>query len=318
LTELNVHRVCITAILLAAKFFDDAYYNNAYYAKVGGVLVSEMNGLEVEFLFRINFSLHVTPELFIKYQDELISHAIGAGLERPVEVVPVSSYVHPVTPPPSTPKPVEVPIAGTISVPLHCPSVQQPIYSHAGDWNAQAQLRNVNEECFVPNRNPDTVQIPWTGGTVQSEPAVGEIHQPHQVVTRHISPSPPDFQHQPQSQQDPNKISPAHSAPGALNINSRSNLSSNTNSYVPLHNQISRNSRPRYNSYPAESFNAVNLDMTARQEQMFNSTPAHHYTAKTRIHGPVEVFPCSHFGRQMDANSSSPHLVSATRGVYQQ
>ena len=62
LTNLNVHRVVITAILLAAKFFDDAYYNNAYYAKIGGVLVSEMNGLEVDFLFRINFSLHVTPE----------------------------------------------------------------------------------------------------------------------------------------------------------------------------------------------------------------------------------------------------------------
>jgi hypothetical protein len=82
LSELNVHRVVITAILLAAKFFDDAYYNNAYYAKVGGVLVSEMNGLEVEFLFRINFSLHVKHDVFIKYQDELVSHAVGAGLEQ--------------------------------------------------------------------------------------------------------------------------------------------------------------------------------------------------------------------------------------------
>jgi hypothetical protein len=74
LTELNVHRVIITAVLLAAKFFDDAYYNNAYYAKVGGVHVSEMNGLEVDFLFRINFSLHVTTELFEKYRMELLSH----------------------------------------------------------------------------------------------------------------------------------------------------------------------------------------------------------------------------------------------------
>jgi hypothetical protein len=70
-----VHRVVITAVLLAAKFFDDAYYNNAYYAKVGGVLVSEMNGLEVDFLFRINFSLHVTPDLFQKYREELLSHS---------------------------------------------------------------------------------------------------------------------------------------------------------------------------------------------------------------------------------------------------
>jgi hypothetical protein len=77
LTGLNVHRVVITAVLLAAKFFDDAYYNNAYYAKVGGVLVSEMNGLEVDFLFRINFSLHVTPELFEKYRAELLSHSVG-------------------------------------------------------------------------------------------------------------------------------------------------------------------------------------------------------------------------------------------------
>lgn len=80
LTKLNVHRVVITSILLAAKFFDDAYYNNAYYAKVGGVLVSEMNGLEVEFLFRINFSLHISPEVYKKYHDELISHAMGSNV----------------------------------------------------------------------------------------------------------------------------------------------------------------------------------------------------------------------------------------------
>lgn len=80
MTALNVHRVVITAILLAAKFFDDAYYNNAYYAKVGGVLVSELNGLEVDFLFRINFSLHVSPELFEKYKAELVAHSISCGL----------------------------------------------------------------------------------------------------------------------------------------------------------------------------------------------------------------------------------------------
>jgi len=76
LTELNVHRVVITGVLLAAKFFDDAYYNNAYYAKVGGVLVAEMNSLEVEFLFRINFSLHVTPDVYSKYHAELLLHAV--------------------------------------------------------------------------------------------------------------------------------------------------------------------------------------------------------------------------------------------------
>jgi len=82
LTELNVHRVVITAVLLAAKFFDDAYYNNAYYAKVGGVLVSEMNALECEFLFKIDFSLRVVPEVFEKYKAELISHSSALGLSQ--------------------------------------------------------------------------------------------------------------------------------------------------------------------------------------------------------------------------------------------
>ena len=88
LTELNVHRVIVTAILLAAKFFDDAYYNNAYYAKVGGVLISEMNGLEVDFLFRINFSLHVTPELFEQYRAELLSHSATGSLPVPQPQAP--------------------------------------------------------------------------------------------------------------------------------------------------------------------------------------------------------------------------------------
>ena len=92
LTELTVHRVIVTAILLAAKFFDDAYYNNAYYAKVGGVLVSEMNGLEVDFLFRINFSLHVAPELFHQYRSELLSHCGMESLTLQPAAAPQYEY----------------------------------------------------------------------------------------------------------------------------------------------------------------------------------------------------------------------------------
>lgn len=102
-----MHRVVITAILLGAKFFDDAYYNNAYYAKVGGVLVSEMNGLEVDFLFRINFSLHVTPELFEKYREELLSHSnSGEDLREDcmspiVQPLPPAPVVQMQVPPPN-------------------------------------------------------------------------------------------------------------------------------------------------------------------------------------------------------------------------
>ncbi|EGZ15376.1 hypothetical protein PHYSODRAFT_546165 [Phytophthora sojae] len=74
LTELNVHRVVITSVVLAAKFFDDHYFNNAYYAKVGGVPCPEMNELEVEYLLLINFSLHVSSETYARYYNELANH----------------------------------------------------------------------------------------------------------------------------------------------------------------------------------------------------------------------------------------------------
>ena len=73
--SLNVHRVVITAVMLAAKFFDDQYYNNAYYAKIGGVPCPEMNSLELEFLFLVNFTLHVPPDVYEKYTRELSNHA---------------------------------------------------------------------------------------------------------------------------------------------------------------------------------------------------------------------------------------------------
>jgi len=62
------------SVMLAAKFFDDQYYNNKYYAKVGGITPSEMNTLEVEFLFMAKFSLFVSSDTYSKYYLELQSY----------------------------------------------------------------------------------------------------------------------------------------------------------------------------------------------------------------------------------------------------
>jgi len=80
-TSLNIHRLLITGIMLAAKFYDDQYYNNAYFGKVGGVPCSEMNSLEVEFLFLCNFSFAVPPHQYEQYYTELYNHAhqVSAG-----------------------------------------------------------------------------------------------------------------------------------------------------------------------------------------------------------------------------------------------
>lgn len=52
------------SIMLASKFFDDVYYNNAYYARVGGISNLEINSLEMEMLRMISFSLFVQPEQY--------------------------------------------------------------------------------------------------------------------------------------------------------------------------------------------------------------------------------------------------------------
>ncbi|KAE8694191.1 Cyclin-U4-3 [Hibiscus syriacus] len=71
INSFNVHRLLITRVLDAAKFMDDMFYNNAYYAKVGGIKTIEMNLLEVDFLFGLSFQLHVTPDTFHAYYSYL-------------------------------------------------------------------------------------------------------------------------------------------------------------------------------------------------------------------------------------------------------
>ncbi|KAG0460385.1 hypothetical protein HPP92_020277 [Vanilla planifolia] len=67
LDSFNVHRLLITSILTAVKFMDDRYFNNAYFARVGGITLAEMNYLEVDFLFGLRFDLNVAPVIFASY-----------------------------------------------------------------------------------------------------------------------------------------------------------------------------------------------------------------------------------------------------------
>lgn len=76
LTSLNVHRLLITSFMLAVKFLEDECYNNAYYAKVGGITTAEINKLEMKFLMSIDFRLHVSVETFDAYCSHLEEEAM--------------------------------------------------------------------------------------------------------------------------------------------------------------------------------------------------------------------------------------------------
>ncbi|KAI4340215.1 hypothetical protein MLD38_025075 [Melastoma candidum] len=93
LTSLNVHRLLITSMTIAAKFMDDAFFNNAYYAKVGGVSTSELNRLELKFLFGIDFRLQVSLETFrcwclMLEKEPAASEGILVPIEWPKQVRP--------------------------------------------------------------------------------------------------------------------------------------------------------------------------------------------------------------------------------------
>jgi len=75
--SLNIHRLLITATVLAAKFYDDKFLSNGYYAQVGGVSTREINRLEVQFLEMLDYRLVVSPQEFETHANSIM---IGSGL----------------------------------------------------------------------------------------------------------------------------------------------------------------------------------------------------------------------------------------------
>eukprot|EP00640_Fibrocapsa_japonica_P003571 CAMPEP_0113938128 /NCGR_PEP_ID=MMETSP1339-20121228/4527_1 /TAXON_ID=94617 /ORGANISM="Fibrocapsa japonica" /LENGTH=303 /DNA_ID=CAMNT_0000941079 /DNA_START=44 /DNA_END=952 /DNA_ORIENTATION=+ /assembly_acc=CAM_ASM_000762 len=167
LTSLNIHRVVITSIMLAAKFFDDHYFNNAYYAKVGGVPAAEMNSLEVELLFRIKFSLHVTSDVFTKYQKEL-------GRHMPTDVWGESAGM---CSPEGSPVGAEA-------------ALDSSLVSFHGSFVPISSNNDVDGSCFQYNCQPGT-QVQSQSDPAHSFFGVEESEQTHYQQHANISPTGP-------------------------------------------------------------------------------------------------------------------------------
>lgn len=90
--SLNIHRLVLTSVMIAAKVLDDAHYNNAFYARVGGISNTELNRLEIDLLFRLGFRLKVTGKVFESYclhlEKEMLLGVAGQRIERTLPVFP--------------------------------------------------------------------------------------------------------------------------------------------------------------------------------------------------------------------------------------
>ena len=62
LTSCNLQRLLLVAAMTAAKYLEDVTCLNSRWAKIGGLTLKELNDLELEFLFAVEFNLSVTPD----------------------------------------------------------------------------------------------------------------------------------------------------------------------------------------------------------------------------------------------------------------
>ncbi|KAI8384159.1 cyclin-domain-containing protein [Blakeslea trispora] len=70
----NIHRLLISGIMVASKLYSDVFFTNTRYAKVGGLPVTELNRLELEFIAMNQFSLFVSMEELQHYGNQLLLH----------------------------------------------------------------------------------------------------------------------------------------------------------------------------------------------------------------------------------------------------
>lgn len=61
-TASNVHRLFLTALVIALKYNDDIHGRNSFYATIGGVIKSELATMEACFMRMLGWRAHVTDE----------------------------------------------------------------------------------------------------------------------------------------------------------------------------------------------------------------------------------------------------------------
>ncbi|KAL2474194.1 Cyclin-U1-1 [Forsythia ovata] len=95
--SLNVHRLLVTSVMVASKILDDVHYNNAFYARVGGVSNTELNKLEIELLFLLDFGVTVSSRVFESYCQHLEKEMLCNDATRVIERLAISNSVDDVT-----------------------------------------------------------------------------------------------------------------------------------------------------------------------------------------------------------------------------
>lgn len=71
ISSLSIHRMLAAATVVGAKYHDDEFYSNAYYAKVCGLSLKELNRLEYSFANLLRWQLFVSGQEFDAYFSQI-------------------------------------------------------------------------------------------------------------------------------------------------------------------------------------------------------------------------------------------------------
>ena len=69
----------IATVMVAAKFADDFFYKNEYYAKIGGITKIDINALELELLNQLSYNLFISEQELMVYLDRLEAYGDANG-----------------------------------------------------------------------------------------------------------------------------------------------------------------------------------------------------------------------------------------------
>ena len=81
-SSLTIHRFLIASATVASKGLSDSFWTNKTYARVGGITMTELALLELEFLFRVEWRIVPEPEVLVDYYKSLAERCDGYAIER--------------------------------------------------------------------------------------------------------------------------------------------------------------------------------------------------------------------------------------------
>lgn len=81
-SSLTIHRFLIASATVASKGLSDSFWTNKTYARVGGIGMTELAMLELEFLFRVQWRIVPQPEVLVDYYQSLVERCEGFEIDR--------------------------------------------------------------------------------------------------------------------------------------------------------------------------------------------------------------------------------------------